>query len=101
MTGHQEDLWPLRRRYSTIPNFQYYDHIRGLEDRGLFRRTGSIRTEPVAFGQSLDDYIESFHGRAAFYRELNVFDPAELATVSSRDAAFIYEMSLEAGHLPP
>jgi ubiquinone/menaquinone biosynthesis C-methylase UbiE len=63
------DLWPLRRRYSTIPNFQYYDHIQGLEDRGLFQRVGSIRTEPIAFMQSLDDYIESFHGRAAFSRE--------------------------------
>jgi len=65
----EDDLWPLRRRYSTIPNFQYYDHVKGLEDRGLFQRAGSMRTEPVSFTQPLDAYIESFHGRAAFSRE--------------------------------
>jgi SAM-dependent methyltransferase len=64
-----EDLWPIRRRYSTIPNFQYYDHVQGLEERGLFTRVGEHRTGKVPFTQPLDDYVESFHGRAAFSRE--------------------------------
>jgi hypothetical protein len=64
-----DDLRQLRREYSTIPNFQYYDHVKGLEERGLFHRVGSKRTQPALLTQSLDDYIESFHGRAAFSRE--------------------------------
>jgi SAM-dependent methyltransferase len=63
------EIWQLRRQFSTIPNFQYFDHVKGLEDRGLFQRVGSERTAPTLFTQSLDDYIESFHGRAAFSRE--------------------------------
>ncbi len=69
-----EALWPLRRRYSIIPNWQYYDLVAGLEERGLFRRVGAQRTEPVSFTQSLADYVESFHGRAAFARAR--MDPA-------------------------
>ncbi len=65
----EEDRWLIRRRYSVIPNFQYYDLLKGLEDRGLFQRVGTRRTEPVTFAQSLDDYMESFHGRATFSRE--------------------------------
>ncbi len=67
-TPWDEALWPLRRRYSIIPNWQYYDLVVGLEERGLFRRVGAQRTEPVSFTQSLADYVESFHGRAAFAR---------------------------------
>ena len=75
------DLWPIRRRYSTIPNFQHYDHVKGLEDRGLFRRIGTRRTEPIRFTQSLDAYVESFHGRAAFSRER--MSPADAAALDA------------------
>jgi len=61
-----DDLWSVRRHYSVVPNFQYFDLVQGLEDRGLFRRLGEHRTQAVAFSQPLDQYIESFHGRATF-----------------------------------
>jgi len=74
-------LWPIRRRHSVIPNFQYYDLLKGLQDRGLFQRLGEQRTKPVTFIQSLDDYIEAFHGRASFSRERMA--PHDVATFHS------------------
>lgn len=68
-TPWEDDLRTIRRRYGTIPNWQYYDHIKALEERGLFQRIGSQQLEPVPFTQSLTDYIESFHGRASFSRQ--------------------------------
>jgi SAM-dependent methyltransferase len=73
-TPWDEALWPLRQRYSAIPNWQYYDLVAGLEERGLFRRVGTQRTAPVRFTQLLATYVESFHGRAAFARAR--MDPA-------------------------
>jgi SAM-dependent methyltransferase len=65
----EEELWSLIRRYSTIPRWQAFNLVAGLEERGLFRRAGARRTEPFRFAQSLDAYVESFHGRASFSRE--------------------------------
>lgn len=73
----EDDLWSVRRRYSVVPNFQYFDLMQGLEDRGLFRRFGVHRTQAVTFSQSLDQYIESFHGRATFSRHR--MDPSDAA----------------------
>ncbi len=58
------------QRYTTVPSKQLsYDFIKEIEDRGLFKRVGTQRTKPVLFTQSLEDYIESFHGRASFSRD--------------------------------
>ena len=65
----QDDLLPLVRRYSTIAGYRPYNMVEGLEMRGLFQQVGRQSTEPVPFTQSLDAYIESFHGRASFSRE--------------------------------
>jgi hypothetical protein len=65
----EDDMWALVRRFSTIPRWEHFDPVAGLEERGLFRRVGTRKTLPVRFTQSLDDYIESFHGRASFSRE--------------------------------
>lgn len=65
----EEEMRSLVRRFSTIPNWRYFDIVGGLEERGLFQRAGSRRTEPVRFTQALDQYIESFHGRASLSRE--------------------------------
>ena len=63
------ELLPIRQRYSTIAHWQPYDHVQAIEERGLFRRVGVQRTEPVTFVQTIDEYIESFHGRAGFSRD--------------------------------
>jgi SAM-dependent methyltransferase len=68
-TPWDDELRPIRQRYSVISNWQSFDHIKAVEDRGLFHRAGAQRTAPVPFVQSIDDYIESFHGRAGFSRE--------------------------------
>jgi hypothetical protein len=43
--------------------------VEELTQRGLFRELGRHTTRPVAFQQSIDDYVESFHTRNGFSRE--------------------------------
>jgi trans-aconitate methyltransferase len=64
-TPWHDALLPIIRRYSVMSNWQPYDLIQELEERGLFRRVGSQRTEPVPYMQTIDEYIESFHARAS------------------------------------
>jgi ubiquinone/menaquinone biosynthesis C-methylase UbiE len=63
-----EGLRELIQRYSTIRDYQHVDLIAELEQRRLFSVVGRRRTEPVPFVQSLEAYIESFHGRASLSR---------------------------------
>jgi SAM-dependent methyltransferase len=72
--GHQTMPWStqlglLIQRYSTNQDYQAVDLITELEHRRLFRAEGRMKTQPWIFRQSIDDYIESFHGRASFARE--------------------------------
>jgi ubiquinone/menaquinone biosynthesis C-methylase UbiE len=64
------ELASICQRYTTVPSKQVsYDYLKEIEDRGLFRRISVQRTKPVLFTQPLEDYIESFHGRASFSRD--------------------------------
>lgn len=63
------ELLQIIRRFSTIRDYQPLDLAEELEHCGLFERHGRQRTESVPFIQLLDEYIESFHGRASFSRE--------------------------------
>lgn len=83
----EADLWSIIRRYSTVPNGQYYDYIKGVEERGLFQRVGMQRTKPVPFTQSLEDYIESFHGRASLSRERMA--PTDVAAFDAEVGALV------------
>ncbi len=65
----RQELGEIIAKYSTVQNFQPIDLPVELERRGLFERLGSTRTTPVEFRQTLDSYIESFHGRASLSRE--------------------------------
>jgi SAM-dependent methyltransferase len=72
--GHQtlpwsEPLGLLIQRYSTNRDYQAVDVIAELEQRQLFCAEGRLKTDPWIFHQSVDAYIESFHGRASFARE--------------------------------
>jgi ubiquinone/menaquinone biosynthesis C-methylase UbiE len=62
-------LGQLIQRYSTNQDYQAVDLITELEQRQLFRAEGRMKTQPWIFRQSVDAYIESFHGRASFARE--------------------------------
>lgn len=68
-TTWDDELLPIIQRYSTISGYKRYDLVTELESRGLFQPSGRKSTEPAAFAQSLDAYVESFHGRASFSRE--------------------------------
>ncbi len=64
-----KELKNIISRYSTVQDFQNFDLIACLEQRGLFQKLGSTQTSSVTFKQSLESYIESFHGRASFSQE--------------------------------
>jgi SAM-dependent methyltransferase len=68
-TPWDNDLLPIIRRYSVIAGYQQYDLIDELKVRGLFQEENRQATAPVPFTQTLDSYVESFHGRASFPRE--------------------------------
>lgn len=63
------ELAELISRHSTNREFRRYDVIDEVTSRGLFREAGRRSTAPVAFSQSLDDYVESFHSRNGFSRQ--------------------------------
>jgi trans-aconitate methyltransferase len=56
-------------RYSTNREYQPYNLVEELTQRSLFEKHGEEQTEPVAFKQSIDDYIESFHARNGLSRD--------------------------------
>jgi ubiquinone/menaquinone biosynthesis C-methylase UbiE len=65
----REALKPVYRRYSTNQDWRPYDLIQELESRGLFRQTGTWRTEPVPFTPTVEEYIEHHHSMSGFSRE--------------------------------
>ncbi len=64
-----DQLGQVCQQYSTNRDYQALDLIAELKRRDLFMEQGRTETEPWPFRQSIDDYIESFHGRASFSRE--------------------------------
>jgi SAM-dependent methyltransferase len=68
-TPWDDQLLPVILHYSTNRDYRPYNLVAELETRGLFRTSGRHTTVPLAFSQPLEEYIESFHGRASFARE--------------------------------
>ena len=64
-----EAFWKLLPAYWTFPEYQPFDVIEVLTQRGLFAIEGEEWTEPVAWEQSIANYIGSFHARTGFSRE--------------------------------
>ena len=62
-------LGAVIQQYSTNRDYQSIDLVTELDQRGLFVVRGRQQTPPFPFRQSIDAYIESFHGRASFSRE--------------------------------
>jgi ubiquinone/menaquinone biosynthesis C-methylase UbiE len=65
----RDELEELISRYSTNREYQPYNVIDELIERNLITIERRIRTEPVPFTQSVDDYIESFHSRNGLSRQ--------------------------------
>ncbi len=72
-----DDLRPIIDAFSTNRDYRPYNLVDELTLRGLFRLDGQRRTDPVAFVQSIDDYVESFHARDGFSRDR--MEPAHAA----------------------
>jgi SAM-dependent methyltransferase len=71
----QEEL-TLIKRFSTNLIFQPYEIEEELTKRGLFHKLGEKETQPVAFSQTVEAYIESIHSRNGFSRERMSADAA-------------------------
>ncbi|MGH2561932.1 MAG: hypothetical protein ACRDJH_22955, partial [Thermomicrobiales bacterium] len=56
-------------RHSTNRDYQPYNLIAELEQRGLFRVLGRQTTDPIPFHQPIAAYVESFHARNGFSRD--------------------------------
>lgn len=65
----KEGLTEIFREYSTTRDFRRFDLVEELEQRQFFQKVGTKVTDPTTFVQTLENYIESFHGRASFSRE--------------------------------
>jgi ubiquinone/menaquinone biosynthesis C-methylase UbiE len=68
-TTWEEELLEIIKRYSTNQEYKPYNLISELKERNLFKKIGEKSTEPKAFKQSLEKYIESFHARNGFSHE--------------------------------
>ncbi len=64
-----DGLQVLINQFSTNREYHPYDLIEELEKRHLFQRYGMIRTTPVLFTQSGEEYIQAIHSRNGFSRE--------------------------------
>ena len=62
-------LQEIIARYSTNQDFQPFDLLGELDDRGLFELRGRRSTWPVPFAQTIDDYIDAIHARNGFSRD--------------------------------
>jgi SAM-dependent methyltransferase len=95
------ELLPIIQRYSIYGKFEPVDIAAELERRRLFRKADRVRTHPVPFEQTIDAYIESFHGRASLARErmspeaAQAFD-TEVRWLVSAYTAHIVELQLVA-----
>jgi SAM-dependent methyltransferase len=70
-------LRKLIARYSTNQDYVVFDLIPEIAERGLFEKTGSRRTPPLIFEQSIGDFIDSIHARNGFSRDRMSADSAE------------------------
>ena len=95
------EIGALIKRYSTNQEYVPFDMLPAWEQHGLWTPVGSQRTAPEPFEQSVDDYIESFHGMSSLARErmgperAAAFDAEvrDLVTPYARDGKLVSEVS--------
>lgn len=64
------ELKKLRVPFAAHPSARGSRVVEELERRGFFQKHGEQVTAPVAFSQSIEDYIKGLHSRSSFSREL-------------------------------
>ena len=89
-------LGQLIQHYSTNREYRPYNLIEELEQRSLFQSQGSIRTQPVPFTQSGEEYLQSIHSRNGFSRERM---GEQAANAFDEDARKVLSPFLQAGLL--
>ena len=87
----QPDPWTLLheiilRHRTNKDKWQEYNMLEELERHGLFQKAGERITAPVAFRQSVNDYIESYHSRNGFSRERMSAEQAAAFDQEAREA---------------
>ncbi|GER89608.1 hypothetical protein KDW_37700 [Dictyobacter vulcani] len=69
----EPDDWSLLSNliphYTTNKDYEPSNMIVDLEQHGLFKKVGEQRTSYIAYPQSIEDYIASYHSRSGFSRE--------------------------------
>jgi len=65
----QKEIGELLTQFSTNQDYEPYNLIDELTERGLFTQHGKKTTAPVPFRETVDAYIESFHSSNGFSRE--------------------------------
>lgn len=65
----RDELDRLIKHYSTNQHYQPFDMLVEFERYGLFEQHGVHMTAPVPLTQSIDEYIESFHGMSSLSRD--------------------------------
>ena len=68
MSKVQEALLPIWRQYSSMRDYQPYDLIAELVDRGLFSVLGERRCEPEAWQPTVEEYLDARHSQRGFSR---------------------------------
>jgi trans-aconitate methyltransferase len=63
------DLRALQTQFSTRSGHSSADVVEALEGHQWFQKQGVQETAPVAFVQTLDDFLEGLHSRSSFARE--------------------------------
>lgn len=58
------------RRYSTMRDYEEYDLVGLLTERGLFAQAGARATAPVSFTQPVAEYIEALHSFSSLARSV-------------------------------
>ena len=90
------ELRALIARYSTNRDYEAYDPVAELEERGLFQKVGERKTGFVPLVSSLDRYVESFHSANGFSRDR--MEP-EAAEAFDREVRELVLARLPGGHL--
>jgi hypothetical protein len=65
----RDRLTPIFAAYSTNRDYRPYDLIEELDQRGLFRTFGRLRTDPEPWSPTVDEYVECCHSQNGFSRE--------------------------------
>lgn len=83
-----EERMVLIKKYSTMRNFKPFSMSEELTKRGLFEQMGERQTTPIAFRQTIDEFIGAEHSRSSL--SLDDMSP-ENATSFDRELRAVLE----------